>query len=223
MSLVYLGLPPRANQTVAPNLASKDIHLQRVAPSGLSPVVTVEHVQPMHAVFAKFLNVYVSAAIAKESLPLSTPYAPVAHRGLPVFFRKPQIIWSYGSRLTTESIDSMKDKFGADETMVKGKPGFLAFLDHSDVVKLLGETPSPIETTPTNNTCMNIKGYKAYVGIHRMYDAIMRTNQYPYMLNDEAEIDNTNPSHLRTYLRVQDSEITEGSISEETVSSFSGW
>lgn len=162
----------------------------------------------MHAVFAKFLNVYVAATMNAESRPLSTPYAPVAHRGLPVFFRRPMLVWSYGARLTAESIDALKDRYNAEETVIKGKPGFMAELDHEEVIKLIGETPSPIETTPSNNNCMNIKGYRAYIGVHRMYDAIMRTNQYPYMNNDEAPVDDNNLSHARTYLRVSDTEIT---------------
>jgi hypothetical protein len=200
MSLVYLGLPPKANQSVAPGLASKDIHLQRAAPSNLAPVVTVDDVQPLHAVFSKFLNVYISSSISGASLPLSDPYGPINHRETPAFARNPNLVWSYATKLSTESIDHIKSKYGAEETMIKGKPGFLAVLPYDRVVHLLSDNPSPIETTPSNNTCMNIRGFKAYIGLLRFYDAVMRVNQYPYKKAEGDEVVDDNIAHERTFL-----------------------
>lgn len=200
MSLVYLGLPPKANQAVAPSLASKDIHLQRAAPSSLSPVITVRDIQPMHAVYLKFLNVYILAAMTGESKKLVEPYAPIGHRDVPPFIREPTIVWSYGAKLTTEGIDALKSRYHAEETMIKGKPGFLATLNHQEILQLLSETPSPIETTPSNNACMNIKGYKAYIGLHRFFDAVMKTNQYPYTENEDSVVEDANLFHQRTSL-----------------------
>jgi len=207
MSLVYLGLPPKANQSVAPGLASKDIHLQRAAPSTLAPVVTVNNVQPLHAVFCKFLNVYISSAISRSPLPLSQPYGPINHKKVPAFARSPTIVWSYGTKLSTEAIDHIKSRHGAEETMIKGKPGFLATLNHEQVVSLLSDATPPIETTPSNNACMNIRGYKAYIGLLRFYDAVMRVNQYPYVKKEDDDVDDENRAHERVSAEF---EIVEG-------------
>jgi hypothetical protein len=157
----------------------------------------------MHAVYCKFLNVYIQAASTGESKALVEPYAPLGHRDVPPFIRKPMLVWSYGVKLTTEGIDALKNRYHAEETMIKGKPGFLASLEHDEIVQLLTEKPSPIETTPSNNSCMNIKGYKAYVGTHRFFDAVMKTNQYPYIENASTELVDTNPTNARTYLKVR--------------------
>jgi hypothetical protein len=81
--------------------------------------------------------------------------------------------------------------------MIKGKPGFLAHLQYNQVALLLQDNPLPVETTPSNNTCMNIRGFKAYIGLLRFYDAVMKTNQYPYLETGNTEIEDDHKSHER--------------------------
>jgi len=147
----------------------------------------------------KYLNVYVEANRTAKALKLTEPYIPMGHTSLPTHFRNATIVWSFASKLTSDMIERVKNKFNAEEIVSKGKPAFLATLTPEQVRDLALFSPSPVQTTPSNETCMNLQSYKAYLFASRAYDAIMRTNQYAYQRDGDHEPDDEHRDVGRTY------------------------
>jgi hypothetical protein len=216
MSTIYLGKPLKASQKAAASLSLRDINLARSAPSALIPVVTNDNIQPIHALYQKFLSCYVRAAYEKKRTALHEPFVPYPYAKLPPYFRNARIIWNYAVTLTPDNVTSICHKYSAEETMIKGKPAFVASLTPEMVRALNGETPSPLTTTPSNERCMNISGYRSYLAASRMMHGILSTNQYPYLRNSISEVDDDNWSHGRSYLRYMSSDVSVPVTSDDS-------
>lgn len=202
MSTIYLGKPLKAGQQSAPELALRDVNLSRIAPSDLHPVILPETIQPLHAVYTKYLNVYCAAAYDNAGKKLTEPFIPFPSADLTTFFRNPRIIWSYSARLTNDQIDTIKVQFSAEEVEIKGKPAFLARLTPAEIRVLAAATPSPLHSTPANERCMNISGYRSYVLASRVINCILRVNQYAYQSeNSSDDVDEDNYYHQLHYAR----------------------
>lgn len=212
MSIVHIGISPKPGQTVAPSLANRNIHLNRVAPSGLKPTVTVETHQPSHEVYKKFLVCYICACHGEKAIRLSEPYMPIPINDLPSFTRTPKVIWSYATKLSPEKIEEIRTRYSAEEVVIKGKAGFVASLSIEQVRRLTTANDlTPVYTTPANPTCMNLMSYRSYLVALRTYEAICRTNQYPFMRNNDDELEDGNLSCARTYVRFDEDDAKNGS------------
>jgi hypothetical protein len=180
-SLVYLGSPPRSGQVVSDSIREKGLELIRAAPRDFNANVWNDDIFPSHAMYIRNIHQFVEVARlgkAKYVLLGGSAYAALDWTGLPTTCKTPLIAFSFHTKIKEEKWAELKDIYGARDTIMKGRPALLARLGIDQMKRLLAEE-NPITTTPTNDSCININAYRAYLTFHRIYDAICRTNQYP--------------------------------------------
>jgi hypothetical protein len=188
-SVLYLGVPPKASQTVPQALADKGIQLIPVPPSKINTTVTNEDHQPNHDLFVANLPAFAEAAASKISVKISKRWRPLATTHLPPYAKTPTVCWSYPTRVSSDFVNGLRGSIPyVQETVIKGKAAFMAPLAISSVPGILQDGAS--STTPGNLSAINIAGYRAWLMAHRIIDGILRTNQYAYKASkNSAEIE----------------------------------
>jgi hypothetical protein len=186
-SVLHLGLPPKTNQTVPADLASRGITLLKAGPHQLNAIVSNQVNQPFHDSYLANLPAFVEAARSQGPVSIGNGYFPLKFNVMPSIARSPLICWSYTTRLTQDSIEQLRTTYGCQEDVIRGKATYTARLTVQQLQQLIADT-SPVESTPTNSGCMNISGYRAYRNLWKYIHAILVTNQYAYFdTNDQVD------------------------------------
>jgi len=185
-SVLHLGLPPKANQAVPGDLASRGITLLKAAPCQLNAVVTNQIDQPFHNSYLANLPAFVEAARTQGPVSIGNGYFPLQFNVMPQIARSPLICWSYTHNLTRDEINSLKSIYGCQEDVIKGKAVYTARLTVQLLQQLIADT-APVETTANNAGCMNIASYRAYRNLWKYIHAILVTNQYSYFDRSDQE------------------------------------
>jgi hypothetical protein len=178
-SVLYLGEVPKANQSIPEALSSKGINLIPTAPSKIIATIYVEDHQPNHDLFIQNLPAFVTAAESKNAVQISHRWRPLQRFNTPVYAKQPLICWSYPARVPADFVNGLRGWIpGLQETVIKGKAALVGYVEASKISDL--KKDGALETTANNITSLNISGFRSYLTAHRMIDAILRTNQYPY-------------------------------------------
>lgn len=180
-SLVYIGIPPRAGQVVSDSIRDKGLELIRAAPSDFNTNCWVEDTFPSHAMYLRNIHQFIEVAKSGRSRYIrlaNDNFEQMDWKGLPESCKTPLVAFSFNTKVKEEKWQELKERYGARDTVMKGKPALLARLSTAQVKRICDEE-NPITTTPTNETCININAYRGYLSFHRIFDAICRVNQYP--------------------------------------------
>jgi hypothetical protein len=213
-AIVYFGAPTEDANSTSEEAKALGLEFICESPSKVNTTVALDYKQPGYVIFKAFLPKFIYVAknsTATAPIRISTrtpPYHPVSHTTLPPFVKLPTLIWSYNNKLNPEQIDEVKTKFGAIETVAKGKLAFKAPIQDATWLKLLKEG-SPVQVTPSGTGEINLASFSTYLVLGRLIDLFCRTNQYPAFKDHDK-------SHVgRFRIRLQEPDVT--SIADVTL------
>jgi len=179
-AVIYYGAPARPGQHVSEEVKAKGISLLRSTPTEAYPLVIRTVNTPQYALYVA--NFGAAAEAAEKDMYVNygstTRYYTPTKLFTPVYQRVPSVIWSYERTMTNETLNGIRDRFSAAETVSNKKPAFVAKLSPSQVAGLKGDT-NPSEITPCSTTTLNIRAYRAFLRLHKIADFFFRIHQYP--------------------------------------------
>jgi hypothetical protein len=181
-SVLYLGEVPKGTQSTPASLSERGINLTPVPPSKLIASITVEDHQPNHDLFLANLPTFVHSAQTESPAIIAHRWRPLSVHATPPYAKQPMICWNYPGRVSADFINGLRGSIpGIQETVLKSRSALMAPVPAIKIRDLL--TEGALQTTPGNLTAINIAGFRSYLTAHRIIDAILRTNQYPYKIN----------------------------------------
>lgn len=208
--IFYFGAPPKGSQVVSSELLSRGINLLRSEPCQVAPHVAPHYANPNYQLYVANLNAAAQAAVKNEYTHIggSSRYnVGLIPKEVAPFYGDPQIIWSFPSGRTPEQVSSVRDRFNAVETVSQGKPALTATLSVAQV-KSLCEDHSPVETTPSSLTAMNIQGFRTYRFLHRVAHFFSFLQQYPLI----SSTTNTTTTYFQSAFQLLADKATSGVV-----------
>jgi hypothetical protein len=192
-SVVYLGTAPKSSQIVSSELKARGIPLLKAAPCDINPLILSDSTSS-YAIYKHNLACYIRAAELEVPVLMNDPYKLFTSKKVPPFMVAPKVVVTFNTPPASEIRDKIKSTFGADDTLVKGKPALVAPMTLAEIRELIA-TYNPVQTSPSTTTAINIAAYKQYILLHRLFDTVCRTHQYSYDMDvsgdKRAEIEET--------------------------------
>lgn len=185
-AVIHYGAPTKAGQVVSAEVQTKGLNLVRTTPTLAFPEVDRKYTTPQYLNYQNNLAAAVEAAIENKYVYFKSSqhfYQPSTLFQSP-YMRIPVVVWSYGREISGDSISQIRERYSGAETMSQGRPALLAALSPTQVKSLVQDT-SPVQTTPSSSTNMNINSYRVYVRLHKLADLFFRIHQYPLIAKED--------------------------------------
>jgi hypothetical protein len=188
---LYFGAPVKAKGTASKEVLDLGLDYLRASPSEIAVTTIRTYNQPGYTLYKANLPafIYLGSAPGSRISSRRPIYFPLTHKDVSATITPVTISFSFSQQKSPEQIAEIIAQTGATESQLGNKLIFKIKSGPGVVAKVTGLRPAPITVTQTGTDTMNLKGYRIYGFLHRLFDAFCKVNQYPgFRTHDIADV-----------------------------------
>jgi hypothetical protein len=187
--IIHFGAPSRPGQDVAPEVKEIGLMLLRCAPNAVTWSAAPTTIQPNYSIYKDSLAAFMSCAagelkfITNKTDPFQV--CPKVEDKFPL--PEPTICFSFSYALPDEVAQELRQGYGIQDTVIRGKPAMLYKGTASPDLILRLKELKVLMTTPAIDGVINLSSLRMLRYIVNLLSAFLKTHQYPAFLDESHE------------------------------------